>query len=74
MENKNKNPDKDLKNENENNNLTSQEALNKVNTNPIQADDVDGIVTERTTGSNPVDRAGISDLDRGMARGSRRNS
>lgn len=54
--------------------LNSEEALNKVDTNPIQSSDVDGIVSERVTGSNPIDRAGIQDLDRGMARGSRRNS
>lgn len=73
MENQNKNPEKKLNNEEENN-LTSQEALNKVNTNPIQADDVDGIVSERTTGSNPKDIAGIHDLDHNLSRGSRRNS
>jgi hypothetical protein len=38
----------------------------------LLAGDVAGTVSERETGSNPDDIAGISDLDRGMRRSRRR--
>jgi hypothetical protein len=50
---------------------TSQEALDNVRTGPAAADDFDGIVGERSTGTNPTDSAGVSDLDATMRRGSR---
>lgn len=38
----------------------------------LLAGDVSGNVSSRSTGSNPEDIAGVSDLDRGMRRGKRR--
>jgi hypothetical protein len=50
---------------------TNQEALDNVRTGPAAIDDNDGIVGERSTGTNPTDSAGVSDLDATMRRGSR---
>lgn len=36
------------------------------------ADDVTGTVSERETGSNPSDIAGVSDIDKGMRRARRK--
>jgi hypothetical protein len=40
----------------------------------LLADDVKGTVSERGTGSNPNDTAGVSDIDRGMRRARRYRS
>lgn len=39
----------------------------------LLAQDVKGTVSSRDTGTSPDDIAGVSDIDRGMRRGSRRN-
>jgi hypothetical protein len=50
---------------------TGQEALDNVRTGPAAVDNFDGIVGERSTGANPTDSAGVSDIDATMRRGSR---
>lgn len=71
MKTRNNNPERADERDENRNNTTNQNALDKAMTNPVNAEDVDGIVGERTTGSNPNDIAGVSDLDATMRRGSR---
>jgi len=53
--------------------MAAREKKEKDNSNiESLADDVAGTVGDRTTGSNPRDIAGVSDIDRGMRRGRRK--
>jgi hypothetical protein len=70
MKTRNNNPGR-LEREDKRKRETSQEALDNVRTGPASADDNDGIASERSTGTNPTDSAGVSDLDATLRRGSR---
>lgn len=52
---------------------TEQREQEKDDNIELLAQDVKGTVSDRDTSSSPEDIAGVSDLDRGMRRASRRN-